>query len=149
MSIIIYQSLMYIFQVILVTDGNPGFGEGSLKKSLQNYSQQTEHQSAEESFPLPFQFPCKLHIMCLAPSSDKSLDTSLPLYEKLIEINKDRGQIFAPDGNLNVKSVEQMFKSLSEKHFMPLHGSLNCGNLKCGVHIFPAPDPYDRYEELF
>ena len=103
----------------------------------------------DSSFPLPFQFPCHLHVMCLAPSSDKTLDTSLPLYQKLIEINRGRGQVFAPDGALNEQSVETMFGSLCDKYFMPLHGSLSCGNMKCGVHLFPAPDAYDKYVCFF
>lgn len=50
-------------QVILITDGNPGVGPGSLSDSLNslNYSR--------EPFPLPFPYPAKLSLVCLADQS--------------------------------------------------------------------------------
>ena len=56
--------------VILVTDGCAGM------KSIQTDS---------EPIKLPsMPFPCKLHVVCLAPSNDPILSTSLPFYKRLI-----------------------------------------------------------------
>ena len=71
-------------QVILVTDGSSGMGQGSLKHSLQTYSQDT---GANAKFPLPFPFPAKLHILCISNPGDHDLKAALPLYQKLIDIN--------------------------------------------------------------
>lgn len=74
---------MYV-QVILVTDGSVGVGPGSLKHSLQTCS---ARESTESKFPLPFTFPCKLHVLCVANPNDPDLKTALPLYQQLINLN--------------------------------------------------------------
>ena len=81
------------FQVILVTDGSSGIGQGSLKHSLQTYSQ---HMGADAKFPLPLPFPAKLHILCVSSPGDADLKASLPLYQKLIDINAQVIQPLVP-----------------------------------------------------
>ncbi|KFO25129.1 hypothetical protein H920_13455 [Fukomys damarensis] len=49
-------------QVVLVTDGCLGIGRGSLRHSLATQNQRSE----SNRFPLPFPFPSKLYIMCMA-----------------------------------------------------------------------------------
>lgn len=49
-------------QVVLVTDGCLGIGRGSLRHSLATHSQRSE----SNRFPLPFPFPSKLYVMCMA-----------------------------------------------------------------------------------
>lgn len=49
-------------QVVLVTDGCLGIGRGSLGHSLATQNQRSE----SNRFPLPFPFPSKLYVMCLA-----------------------------------------------------------------------------------
>lgn len=49
-------------QVVLVTDGCLGIGRGSLRHSLATHNQRGE----SNRFPLPFPFPSKLYIMCMA-----------------------------------------------------------------------------------
>ncbi|CAJ0943796.1 unnamed protein product [Ranitomeya imitator] len=49
-------------QVVLVTDGCLGIGRGSLHNSLSSLQQRSE----SNRFPLPFPFPSKLYIMCMA-----------------------------------------------------------------------------------
>ncbi|ESO88197.1 hypothetical protein LOTGIDRAFT_206942 [Lottia gigantea] len=128
-------------QVVLVTDGSPGIGQGSLKHFLQTYSENDDQTNNAKS-PVPFKFPCKLHVVCIANNNDSELKNSLPLYEKLIEINGQGGEVFYPEGQLNLKSVQQTFSNLAEKYFNPFHGMLHCGNLKNAVHVYPAPIPY-------
>lgn len=49
-------------QIVLVTDGCLGIGRGSLRHSLATHSQRSE----SNRFPLPFPFPSKLYVMCMA-----------------------------------------------------------------------------------
>lgn len=49
-------------KVVLVTDGCLGIGRGSLRHSLATHNQRSE----SNRFPLPFPFPSKLYVMCMA-----------------------------------------------------------------------------------
>ena len=51
-------------QVILITDGNPGVGPMSLGDSLNSLNMSRE----SNPFPLPFPFPGKLTVVCIAGS---------------------------------------------------------------------------------
>lgn len=53
-------------QVILITDGNPGVGPMSLGDSLSSLN-----FPRENPFPLPFTYPGKLTLVCLANQSGK------------------------------------------------------------------------------
>lgn len=48
--------------MVLVTDGSLGIGKGSLRHSLQTL----KHRVDDKKFPLPFPFPTKMFIMCVA-----------------------------------------------------------------------------------
>ena len=130
-------------QAILVTDGSTGTGETSLARSLQAYNQ-SRLDAQENKFPLPFDFPCKLIIMCVAPPSESTLQTALPLYEELIEINGRGGEVFCPEGALSLKSTQQMFVTMAERYYRPYFGTLKCGHLESRVQMLPSPDIYDR-----
>ena len=52
--------------MVLVTDGSLGIGKGSLRHSLQTMKQRGD----EKKFPLPFPFPCKMYIMCVANAEE-------------------------------------------------------------------------------
>ncbi|KAJ8304198.1 hypothetical protein KUTeg_017781, partial [Tegillarca granosa] len=97
-----------------VTDGSVGFGPKSLRHSLQTWDQR-DSSVAEEKFPLPFPFPCKLHVILIGNPNDPELKSSLPLFEKLVEINGQGGEVFVPDSALSLKSVQSMFLRLAEK----------------------------------
>lgn len=56
----------FILQVVLVTDGALGIGKGSLRNSLQTLKQRGD----DKKFPLPFPFPTKLYIMCVANAEE-------------------------------------------------------------------------------
>lgn len=56
-------------QIILVTDGSTGLGPTSLKESLSTLNQRTP----SNQFPLPFAFPAKLHVVCIAPPNEPNL----------------------------------------------------------------------------
>ncbi|XP_022335197.2 integrator complex subunit 14-like [Crassostrea virginica] len=133
-------------QVILVTDGKTGIGHKSLRNSLETWDQR--ESSGEDKFPLPFKFPCKLHIMLISNPNDPDLKNSLPLFEKLIEINGQGGEVCLPENSLTLQSVEAMFTRLQENNFKPYNGVLKCGNFRCPVQLFPPPDPYNAIREF-
>jgi hypothetical protein len=85
--------------VILITDGSSGIGVGSLKQSLQTYNRRT---STEAAFSLPFAFPAKLHVLCVANLGDPDLKASLPLFQKLININNQVGVFYCVDSFLSL-----------------------------------------------
>ena len=141
-KILMWFWFIYSFhQVILVTDGKTGIGHKSLRNSLETWDQR--ESSGEVKFPLPFKFPCKLHIMLISNPNDPDLKNSLPLFEKLIEINGQGGEVCLPENSLTLQSVEAMFTRLQENNFKPYNGVLKCGNFRCPVQLFPPPDPYN------
>lgn len=128
--------LLY-FQVVLITDGNSGVGMGSLRHSLATMN---DREAASDKFPLPFPFSCKLHIMVVGSSSDPTLQAALPMYQRLIDMCSPGGGLYVPDNPLSLKSMHSMFLRLAESHFTPKKAVLKCGELKCNVQLFPAPE---------
>ncbi|KAF7239521.1 Integrator complex subunit 14 [Varanus komodoensis] len=98
-------------QVVLVSDGSLGIGRGSLRQSLATLSQRGE----SSRFPLPFPFPSKLYIMCMANLEELQNSGSLDCLERLIDLNNGEGQIFTIDGPLCLKNVQSMFGSQAQK----------------------------------
>ena len=125
--------------MVLVTDGNVGVGEGSLKNSLNKYM--SKEEDLEGSFPIPF--PCKLYVMCVASKEESIFQQSLPHYQKLVDINKGGGEVFVPEPELTSDNVQAMFKQMAHKCFSPFEADLHCGKLDCAVNIFPAPEHYN------
>ncbi|XP_017785176.1 PREDICTED: von Willebrand factor A domain-containing protein 9 [Nicrophorus vespilloides] len=131
-------------QVILVTDGSSGIGPGSLKDSLSTINQ----RGAANPFPVPFAFPTKLHVVCIAPPNDISLIKSKPLYQKLIDISGYEGSINIPDGQLNEQSVQTIFQKLADEMYASFKGSLKCGHLESSIYLTPAPIPYTKVTDF-
>ncbi|GFR69232.1 von Willebrand factor A domain-containing protein 9-like [Elysia marginata] len=127
-------------QVIMVTDGSLGIGAGSLKASLQT----ANSRQPSEKFPLPFPFPCKIHIVCIGSTSDPDVQRALPYYQKLIDMSDHGGELFTLDGGISFKSVRDAFRKLAEKYYSQFWGTLCCGNFSCPVQLFPKPEPLVR-----
>ncbi|KAI4466815.1 hypothetical protein MML48_2g00002103 [Holotrichia oblita] len=130
--------------IILVTDGSTGIGPGSLKESLATASQ----RPPTNAFPLPFAFPAKLHIVCVAASNDPSLIKSKPLYQELIDISGYEGSVLLPENQLNETSVCNLFQKLAEDMYTSFRGVLKCGNLESKVILSPAPVPYTKITDF-
>ncbi len=128
-----------VLQVVLITDGNSGSGVGSLWHSLQTMN---DRAGSTDKFPLPFSFACKLHVMVVGTPSDASLQTSLPLYQRLVDLCSPGGGVYVPDTPLSLRSVHAMFTRLADRHFTAQNAILQCGNLKCNVQLYPAPEKY-------
>ena len=82
--------------------------------------------------------------MCVAPPGESTLQTALPMYQELIDINDRGGDVFCPEGALTLKSVQQMFSTMAERYFRPYFGTLRCGHLESHIQMLPSPDVYDR-----
>ena len=130
-----------IFQLIIVTDGGVGIGHGSLHQLIAN----RDAGILEDKPQLPLPFPCKIHVMCVTAPDDPSLMKARSLYQKLIDLNGLGGEVFVPEGQLSLKSVQAMFDRLTEKFYTPFLGVLKCGNLTCNVQVFPAIEHYERW----
>lgn len=131
-------------QIILITDGNIGIGSTSLKYALEKYYSK-DVESHDKLLPLPFPFPCKLHVVCI---SDVIHQHNVSLYQKLIDIGGGGGQVFVPEGQLSFKSVQQIFHKLTEMYYKPFQGNLYCGNLKSLVSLSPAPESYSKARDF-
>lgn len=91
---------------------------------------------------MPFPFPCKLHITCIGNSTDPFVEDSLPIFQKLLDVSNGGGQVFIPEGQLTLKSVQAMFMKLADLYYKPFHGMLHCGNLTSSVSLSPPPEPF-------
>ncbi|XP_044518350.1 integrator complex subunit 14 isoform X2 [Gracilinanus agilis] len=131
-------------QVVLVTDGCLGIGRGSLRHSLATHNQRSDNNR----FPLPFPFPSKLYIMCMANLEELQSSESLDCLEQLIDLNNGEGQIFTIDGPLCLKNVQSMFGKLIDLAYTPFHAVLKCGHLTSDVQVFPRPEPFIIDEEI-
>ncbi|XP_033902189.1 integrator complex subunit 14 [Acipenser ruthenus] len=130
-------------QVVLVTDGALGIGKGSLRHSLATLKQRGE----DKKFPLPFPFPSRIHIMCIANQEELQNTDVLDKLEQLINLNNGEGQIYTVDGSLCLKNVQSMFGKLIDQGYSPFHAVLKCGNLTSDVQVFPRPEPVLIAEE--
>uniref|UniRef100_A0A1A8P4F2 Integrator complex subunit 14 n=1 Tax=Nothobranchius rachovii TaxID=451742 RepID=A0A1A8P4F2_9TELE len=131
-------------QVVLVTDGSLGIGKGSLRHSLQTLKQREE----DKKFPLPFPFPTKMFILCVANAEELQATDAMENLEELLRLSGGDGQIFTVDGPLCMKSVQAMFGLLIDHAYSPFHAVLHCGNLSSDVQVFPRPEPVLVDEEV-
>uniref|UniRef100_A0A8C5EPY0 Integrator complex subunit 14 n=1 Tax=Gouania willdenowi TaxID=441366 RepID=A0A8C5EPY0_GOUWI len=122
-------------QVVLVTDGSLGIGKGSLRHSLQTL----KHRGDDKKFPLPFPFPTKMFIMCVANAEELQTTDAMDNLEELLFLSGGDGQILTVDGPLCMKSVQAMF-GLIDVAYSPFHAVLHCGNLSSDVQVFPRPE---------
>ena len=67
------------------------------------------------------------------------------MLEHLPYIILSGGEVFVPDGSLSMKTVNDLFTKLTEKCYSTYKGLLKCGNLKCNITLYPAPEVHERY----
>ncbi|XP_071965824.1 integrator complex subunit 14-like isoform X2 [Antedon mediterranea] len=120
-------------QVVMITDGNVGVGQGSLKYSLHNYS-----KSDNRSFPLPFNFPAKLNIVLISSIPELQQKNTLSMFQKLVDINKT-GEVYVTDTPLITANVQQTFTKMATDSYAPHYAKLHCGNMLSYVKLHPAP----------
>ncbi|KYQ58729.1 UPF0464 protein C15orf44 like protein [Trachymyrmex zeteki] len=124
-------------QVILITDGNPGVGPMSLGNSLNSLNSLNTQDATP--FPLPFPYPGKLSIVCIASQQDPSLQIGLPLYQRLADLAGSDSIVLVPDSPLSKHSVMTCFQKLAEANYVSFQGYLKCGHLGSRILLSPAP----------
>ncbi|KAI8478996.1 PREDICTED: von Willebrand factor A domain-containing protein 9-like [Branchiostoma belcheri] len=133
-------------QVVLVTDGSPGVGKGSLKESLERfYSSQQHHDDLPtegEEFPLPFPFPSKLHLVCLATPPE--VQGVLGQLQRLVDINGGAGGVYLPEGELNMTTCQALFSKLAETQFPSVTWTLKCGHMSSEVQAVPVVETFKK-----
>ncbi|KOC68059.1 UPF0464 protein C15orf44 like protein [Habropoda laboriosa] len=127
-------------QVVLVTDGNPGVGPMSLGDSLNSLNLTRD----VNPFPLPFPYPGKLSVVCIASQQDIGLHIGLPLYQRLVELAGGDSVVLVPEAPLSKHSVTACFQKLAETNYVSFQGYLKCGNLGSRILLSPAPMPYTK-----
>lgn len=133
-------------ELILVTDGQTGVGEGSLKDLFN-----TTKQQDKSKFPVPFSFPCHFSIVTLSPSSTlpsngvgnhdlttTTRDTSKAHFEQLIEMNYKKGDLYVPE-TITVGGVSKCFNRILNTRYCVFETTLKCGHFQSGVTLFPPP----------
>ena len=121
-------------QVILVTDGRTGLGQGSLKDLIDG----RRTSNSDQPFPFPLPFPCKIHVVCIATPNELAGD--LMLFQKLCDLAGAGGSVYTPDMPLSVQSVQNAFTRLAQTHYVSYEGVLSCGHLQSRVVLSPPPD---------
>ncbi|EFN81321.1 integrator complex subunit 14 isoform X1 [Harpegnathos saltator] len=127
-------------QVILITDGNTGIGPMSLAHSLNTLNIVQD----VNPFPLPFPYPGKLSVVCIAPQQDLALQRGLPLYQRLIDLAGGDSIVLVPDSPLSKYSVATCFQKLAETNYVSFQGYLKCGHLGSRISLSPPPMPYTK-----
>ena len=128
---------MLTCQVILITDGCMGIGPGSLGHMFSD--------SSRASLP---RYSYRLHVACIADSKDAAFARSEALYRRLVAEAAVNGEVFLVEGSLCEQSVQQMFLSICDRHYVPFTGALRCGNFRCPIQVFPALQNYCRLVAL-
>lgn len=131
-------------QIMLITDLGTGIGKNSLK-NLINGTNLAPH----ETLPLPLGLPSKFSILCLGnPDDDPGFKYGMNLYQQLLDVTKQKGQLFTPrltDKLLTERCIVKMFKQMCEVNYKPYEAVLNMGSyfkLESPVSLFPEPFPF-------
>lgn len=128
-----------------MTDLGTGIGKNSLKNLINGTG-----ISPHETLPLPLPLPSKFSVLCLGNAEDDpGFKYGLNLYQQLLDVSKQKGQLFVPrlsdNKTLNERSVVKMFKQMCDVNFKPFEATLNMGSyfkLESPVSLFPEPLPY-------
>lgn len=121
-------------QVILVTDGRTGSGQGSLRELLEG----KRKENSDQPSPFPIPFPCKIHVVCIASANE--LGGDLMLFQRLCDSTSVGGSVYVPDMPLTVQSVQNVFTRLAQTHYISYEGTLSCGHLQSKITLSPPPD---------
>jgi len=129
--------------IVLITDGTCGFGDGSLKDLFNDMN----NLKAESKFPFPFSFPFHFTVVSLEYHSDSSTTTTLgskPYFEQLIQMNSGKGEILVPD-TLTEVGIKQCCARLISNHYKRFETTLTCGHFQSPVSLSPSPRFQNTY----
>ncbi|XP_074603668.1 integrator complex subunit 14 [Brevipalpus obovatus] len=126
--------------IILVTDGNPG---------ISSYSE----LDTNEKQPFLFNFPAKLHVVCVCDPAEQLANRCVSFYKRLLEMAMPKKDInsnnflWMPEST-TLKAVEKMFQRLAEANYAPYRGTLHCGSLSCSISLFPNLESYNQTKDF-
>lgn len=125
-------------ELVLVTDGCSGIGDGSLREAFNGIST----RNPENRFPIPFSFPCHLNILCLSNDTrDKQY------FEKLIDLNDKKGELFIPE-SLSLNAISKCFQRLLNTRYSKCEALLKCGHFQSQIVLFPPPLIHNTFASL-
>ena len=127
-------------ELVLVTDGQTGVGEGSLKEVFK------QQQDKSTRFPVPFSFPCHFSIVCLSGPNHESRDNKAH-FDQLIEMNYRKGDLYVPD-TVTVGGVSKCFTRILNTRYCKFETTLKCGHFQSGVLLFPPPMVHNSFAGL-
>jgi hypothetical protein len=123
-------------QVILITDGN-----------VSGMDRSWDHANGHLSM-VATRLGFRLHVVCMAAPGDPVLALSEPVYQRFIADAAHGGRLYIPDGPPTERTIQQIFTTICDSHYTVFTGVIRCGNLRCPISIFPAPENYDRQREF-
>lgn len=143
-------------QVLVFTDMGIGFGATSIRALIETYSSEVTDRS---KYCLPFSKSSKLSFVCLGNPYETYCKIAVELYQKVLDVSGQTGQIFvvrSADNNggkekkddlgvtatLDVENVRSMIISMCEVNYKQFEATLKCGGfgkLETPIHIWPAP----------
>ncbi|XP_055608266.1 integrator complex subunit 14 [Uranotaenia lowii] len=167
-------------QIIFVTDCGVGMGPSSLKNTiinLQNCKVQAGPAGVgglkipvSDNQWVGFSYPSKLTFMCLGNLADLSFKFGTKLYQQLLDVSGQNGQIFIPklkslsiedpiveEGDdsggrqMNRRCIQDIFENMCEQNYKQFEATLRCGGyfrLEGAIIIWPAPLPYTAKDLL-
>ncbi|XP_030761764.1 integrator complex subunit 14-like [Sitophilus oryzae] len=132
-----------VCQIILITDGSTGIGSMSLKETLT-----LDKAVGSMPFSLPFSFPAKLHVVCIAGANEPSFIKSRPLYQRLIDMSGYDGSIQVLEQLQSEADIITLFQKLAEEIYISFKGVLKCGSLDSKIILSPAPVAYTKITDF-
>lgn len=157
-------------QVLTITDCGIGLGSTSLKNTIANIQTSKLHHGPATEVPiLPFSYPSKLNFLCLGNLSDSYFKKAYALYQQLLDVSGQKGQLYLPkpvddkkdesDKNetgfqesatssvtmFSRHALNDMVDEMCDMNYKQFEAVLKCGSyykLECPIMIWPPPLPY-------
>lgn len=138
-----------LVNVILVTDGSCTMSA-------------LEFESMAEKQIVTFQFPCKLHVVCVSPPAESSIHSAVTFFNSIITTYGMDGSICkAPISNsgtqenqvhfpeqMTIRSVNRVFQMIGESCYKIWKGQIHCGNLWSPITLFPHLEPVSHVADF-
>jgi len=137
-----------LVNVILVTDGSCTMSA-------------LEYESMAEKQILTFQFPSKLHVVCIGPTNTSSMQSAVTFFNSIITTYGMDGsicktstpnatqenQVHFPE-QMTVRSINRVFQKIGDSCYKTWKGQIHCGNLWSPITLFPHLEPVSHVADF-
>ena len=120
-----------------------------------------EFESMAEKQIITFQFPCKLHVVCIGPPNEPSIQSSISFFSNIIatygmdgSIGKTsslnaalENQVHVPE-QMTVRSINRVFQKIADSCYKTWKGQIHCGNLWSPITLFPHLEPVSHVADF-